>query len=284
MASKSASNNTADVVIVGGGIGGLTLAVALRRLNISYIVLERNESMPAKGAGLTIAPNSLRMLQQIGLFESIAAGGQPWLKQLVYRNSTHWRTLDMSVLQRDFGYHMYTIERHTFHQDIFREAGGEEKVRFGAKVIDVIDDPNNESVRVLLENGSEVTAKMVVGADGVRSIVRRLLAAKAGLQAINTTRFTGRRHLLGYTHRMPYYGPEHSGVGTWLFYDDGIFTSWPCKDHHMTFTGIEVSLSYRNEYLSRQRLLTLFRMLIRMMVRNITTFGLKAYQIHFTRC
>jgi FAD dependent monooxygenase len=57
-----------QVAIVGGGIAGLTLALALERIGVSFVLFEANESIaPDKGASVGFLPNGLRILDQLGL-------------------------------------------------------------------------------------------------------------------------------------------------------------------------------------------------------------------------
>ena len=81
---------------------------------------------------------------------------------------------------------------------------------------------------------------MVVGADGIRSVTRRILAQNAGLSRINTIKFTGCVHMSGYTKPLPNLGTKDLGVGSWIFYDDAIFTSWPCKANRQWYIGVKV--------------------------------------------
>jgi FAD dependent monooxygenase len=67
-----------QVAIVGGGIAGLTLALAFEQLGISYILFEANESIaPDKGASVGLLPNGLRILDQLGVLEGIEKNSSP---------------------------------------------------------------------------------------------------------------------------------------------------------------------------------------------------------------
>lgn len=235
------SSSDTRVLIIGGGLGGLTLAAVLRRINIPCIVLERSAELAPAGAGISLAPNALRVLEQLGLYNEIARKGQRLNKMLVYYNEKHWRTLDFTGLEARFGYPVYSIERYQFNRILYEAAGQEECVRWSSKVEDIIDDPESDHICVKVAGGKEYTADIVVGADGIRSITRRILAQNAGLDSINTIEFTGRVHMSGLSKPMPNLGPEHVGIGNWLFYDDAILTTWPCKDNRQWFIGVKVS-------------------------------------------
>ena len=236
-----ASPTDTKVLIVGGGLGGLTLAAILRRLSIPCIVLERSQSLTPAGAGISLAPNALRVLNQLGIYDKIQREGQRLNKMLVYYNETRWRTLDFTCVEPKFGYPVYSIDRASFHLMLYEAAGGEEVVRWDCRVDDIIDDPKSDRVAVDVAGGKRYTADIVVGADGIRSVTRRILARNAGLEGINTIQFTGRVHMSGYSKPIPNLGAEHLGVGNWLFYDDAILTTWPCKDNSQWFIGVKAS-------------------------------------------
>src|SRR5947199_5450455 len=75
MNATAASTRRLRAAIVGGGIGGLAAACALRRRGIAVAVFEQAETLGEIGAGLTIFPNSLRQLERMGLGEALAAVG-----------------------------------------------------------------------------------------------------------------------------------------------------------------------------------------------------------------
>src|SRR5512147_649128 len=60
-----------EFLIAGGGIGGLTLAIALSRQNLSVTVLERSDFQEESGAGIQLGPNATRLLERLGLLEAI---------------------------------------------------------------------------------------------------------------------------------------------------------------------------------------------------------------------
>ncbi|KAL8857823.1 MAG: hypothetical protein Q9178_005579 [Gyalolechia marmorata] len=228
-----------QVLIVGGGIGGLTLAALCRKLNISCLVLERSKKVTPAGAGISLAPNALRVLDQLGIYDDIVRHGQTLDKIIIHRNRTKWRTLDWSRVTSPFGYPVYSIERHHFHHLLYRAADGDNTVLLDCSVVDLVDDAAERHVHVKLANGAQINADVVVGADGIRSATRRILARQAGLDGKNTIRFTGRVHMSGYTAPMENLGPKNLGVGNWLFYDDCTLTTWPCIDNRQWFIGVK---------------------------------------------
>ena len=73
------------LLIVGGGIGGLTLAVALERHGLPCALRERAPAIDPVGAGLLLSPNATRVLEKIDLLDEVLAVG---------RSTQRWRILD----------------------------------------------------------------------------------------------------------------------------------------------------------------------------------------------
>ncbi|KAI1365301.1 hypothetical protein F5Y08DRAFT_187082 [Xylaria arbuscula] len=134
-------------------IGGLTLAAILKKLEIPCKVIERTEQITPVGAGISLAPNALRLLDQLGLYKSILELGQKLHRIRITRNTTYWNTIDWSLVEKWFGYPVISAERHSFHHCLYEAAGAEQTVILASKVTDIIDDPKEASVQVVLEDG-----------------------------------------------------------------------------------------------------------------------------------
>lgn len=240
MASQQPPHLDAQVLIIGGGIGGLTLAAICRKIGISCKVLERTKELTPVGAGISLAPNALRVLDQLGIYRSIVEEGQRLRKIQVHRNRTKWSEIDFEWLEPTFGYPVYSIERHQFHHLLYAAAGGSDAVLLDADVTDIVDDPTQPGVTVKLSDGRSLVGEAAVGADGIRSATRRILARQAGLDSVNTIRFTGRVHMSGYTAPLTNLGPAEIGVANWLLFDNTILTTWPCKDNRQWYIGVKV--------------------------------------------
>ncbi|KAK0370800.1 hypothetical protein CLIM01_11850 [Colletotrichum limetticola] len=234
----SSSPVDAEVLIVGAGIGGLTLAAILSRLDISCKVLERSDVLRPVGAGISLSPNGLRMLDQLGVYEKVLEAGQKLRKVQIWRSNKLWNTVDWAGCEAKFGYPVMSLERHHFHRLLFDAAGGDDVVQFGTKIVDVIDDPSESFVRVVSDEGKEFRAHVVVGADGIRSVIRRCLARDAGLKEANTIKFTGRVHMSGITAPLEHLSTQDLGVANWMLYENSTLTTWPCPDNRQWFIGV----------------------------------------------
>ena len=179
------SPNTAEVeasrtIIIGAGIGGLTLGAILRKLGLPFVILERFEKITPVGAGISLAPNCLAALDQLGLLDTIRRESQELRKVCITRikndKPEEWKDLKFGLCKDWFGYNVHSIERHRFHHLLYEAAGGEENVRLGCAVEDIIDDPTQPHVVVKTKDGTEFRGRMVVGADGIRSVTRRIVS------------------------------------------------------------------------------------------------------------
>ncbi|KAJ9293897.1 hypothetical protein DTO271G3_7273 [Paecilomyces variotii] len=231
-----------DIVIIGGGIGGLTLAAICQQLGIHCKVLERTSTLKPVGAGISLAPNALRLLDQLGLYPELLAMGQKVHKIQINRNQKRWNTLDWTLIERNFGYPILAMERHAFHRLLYQVAGGENTVMMDCKVQEIIDDPAENFVTVVTNSEKKLRGRLVVGADGIRSMTRRILAGKANKTA-NTIRYTGRVHMSGITKPLIHLGENEQGVANWMLYDDSILTTWSCPDNRQWFIGAKVRLN-----------------------------------------
>jgi 2-polyprenyl-6-methoxyphenol hydroxylase-like FAD-dependent oxidoreductase len=154
------------VIVVGGGIGGLSIAIALRRAGIETTVLERTSKLEAAGAGITLFGNAMRGLERLGVRDAVA--GRSAVARRVAILSRDGATL--SEMPPDLFAESTATHRGDL-QDALAEAAGE--LRLNSDVTTVKQD--DDGVSVLLADGSEERGDLVVGADGVQSVVRRRL-------------------------------------------------------------------------------------------------------------
>src|ERR1700733_4604339 len=163
------------ILIAGGGIGGLTTALALRHQGIDVLLLEQAEVLAEIGAGIQIASNAAIVLRELGLETAIrAAGVKP--QSYDYRDLRSGRMLYQAPLGDEaaarYGAPMYNIHRADLVQ-ILSDAVPAEAKRFGARVTGVSQDADGVEVR--LDNGEAVRGDVLIGCDGIHSAVRRHL-------------------------------------------------------------------------------------------------------------
>ncbi len=179
------------VLIAGAGIGGLTLACALRRSGATVSVFERAETLSPVGAGITVQMNAIAALRSIGigLADAVAAAGAPCSEAAVLDASGHVLSrMSMEGLARELGAPTVCLHRARLQAVLLAHAG-EECVHTGRAVTGFQDD--GQRVTVTLSDGSTETGEVLVGADGLRSVVRRELLGDAPLRYAGYTSWRG---------------------------------------------------------------------------------------------
>jgi 2-polyprenyl-6-methoxyphenol hydroxylase-like FAD-dependent oxidoreductase len=165
-----------SVLIVGGGIGGLTLAVALGRRGIRADVIEIKKTESVYGVGIIQPGNALRALRSIGLLEPCLQAGFPV-------DEYHYYDADENLLAALKPLHiagkdapaLNMLPRPSLHR-ILRDAAEKSgtRIRLG-QTIDLLSQTKPDAVDVVLSNGEAASYDLVVGADGIRSKVRQLV-------------------------------------------------------------------------------------------------------------
>ncbi len=160
------------ILIVGGGVAGLTLAVALHKKGYIPELVERNPSGSAIGAGINIPANGVRVLKTLGLLESVSRSAailRSWAFFDVQGNPLTETNLE--DLWKDVG-PCLGIARPKLHEAL-REAADEVPLRLGVSLSALSQD--RSQVRVGFSDGTSGEYDLVVGADGIHSTVRRLV-------------------------------------------------------------------------------------------------------------
>jgi 3-hydroxybenzoate 6-monooxygenase len=165
-----------DVIVVGGGIGGLSAAFALTRKGLRVRVLERAGEFSEVGAGLQLAPNCTRILDDYGLLdEAKQLGVLP--TSMVMKDAldgTVLTSLDLRHLERRYGSPYLVMHRSDLH-GLFLRACRRAGVDLRTSQ-HVTEYANAESgATATLADGSEHTASLVIAADGLHSTARQRL-------------------------------------------------------------------------------------------------------------
>lgn len=171
------SSTPLRAVIVGAGIGGLTAAIALRRLGIEVVVYERTAYPRPAGAGLTLAPNASLVLQELGLLDAVRArGAMMTAGEVRDLKGRCLQRVPIGQVSRELGVPMIGIHRAAL-QEILLDTLGCDRVRLGREVIDIraIDS----GAVGTFADGEERTADLLIGADGLHSVVRNRLHGSA---------------------------------------------------------------------------------------------------------
>ncbi|PKX89962.1 FAD-dependent oxidoreductase [Aspergillus novofumigatus IBT 16806] len=162
------------VIIVGGGVAGLTASHALQKAGIDHVVLERSKEVaPPVGASIAIYPHGARILSQIGCLEAARAACRP-CERFITRgpDGKVWINSDFfGNVQANHGQDILLLERREFLQILYDCLPDKSFVKLGCRVRDVTQDSNG--VEVILGDGTVERGDMVLGCDGVHSLVKQ---------------------------------------------------------------------------------------------------------------
>ncbi len=163
----------ARVIVVGGGIGGLSAAIALRQRGCEVQVIEQAEEIRPLGAGLSLWSNAMQCLQKLGLAERLLAQGSIIARVGVHRWDGRRQT-EFAVAQvaARFGAPSMCALRSDLQRALL-DALPADAVQLNRKLESF--DQTADRVQVRLIDGSILSADMLVGADGLHSTVRRQL-------------------------------------------------------------------------------------------------------------
>ena len=162
-----------DALIVGAGIGGLAAALALQTHGWRVRVLERAISPRELGFALLLAPNAVHALRALGVADAVIAGGSVAVNGEMCRpDGTVLRRFDLSRVRDLLPEPTVTVLRPVLHGALLDALEGE-ALQLGTQVDGVSADASG--VTAQLAGGGTVRGDLLVGADGVNSVVRRQL-------------------------------------------------------------------------------------------------------------
>jgi 2-polyprenyl-6-methoxyphenol hydroxylase-like FAD-dependent oxidoreductase len=159
------------ILVVGGGIAGLTLATALGKRGLQSELVERTARFAPVGAGITLHPNALRALASVSLDGAVMAAGAvlPSARTL---DATGRIVADVPLTEAWHGLRpTIAIHRHALHE-ILTAAAGAAYIRMGVSVTSLRQ--RGSEMHIDFTDGTAGVYDLVVGADGVHSTVRRL--------------------------------------------------------------------------------------------------------------
>ena len=222
------------ITVVGAGLGGLAAAAGLQKLGHHVSLFEQAPALGEIGAGIMLTPNAVRALDYVGALDGARARAvEP---EMSY--SRHYLTGEMlgerpvaGDYQAQYGAPMYTIHRADLHQALASTVEADDRSRIHLDHVFAGLEQTGDEVEVRFENGRRYRSDVVIGADGIRSAVRRL-----GLGADQPPRFTS---FVAWRGLVPLSDlPERLRTSS--------MTSWLSNDRHI----IEYAVGHLKNYVA----------------------------------
>lgn len=176
-AEEISTGEKIDVIIVGGGIGGMAAAVNLRQQGLGVRLYEKAQAFGDVGAGMQLAANCTRILDKMGLLEeAVSLGVVP--KRMVIQDALDGReviAMDLERAKERYGYPYMVIHRSDLHGMFLRAAQREGvELRSGMKCVSY--ENIEGGARVTFEDGTTDSAPLVIAADGLHSVARKMIS------------------------------------------------------------------------------------------------------------
>jgi 5-methylphenazine-1-carboxylate 1-monooxygenase len=222
-------NEVMEVVIIGGGIGGLTLALSLERLGIPSRVFEAVSRIEPLGVGINLLPHAMQVLGELGLVERLSAKGIETRELCFY--TRHGQLVDREPRGRHAGYawpqiSIHRAELHEILLSAVRERLGAEAVTPGQRCVSFRQ--NTRCVHIDFVDSARagpyaIEADVAIGCDGIHSAVRKHMhPTEAPLIDHESTSYRGT------TSWKPFLtGASMAYVGT---YNTGKLVIYPMRD------------------------------------------------------
>ncbi len=160
-----------STLVVGGGIGGLSLARELALAGLDVVVLERAPKLGAVGAGIIMNPNAMAVLEANGLASCVRSRSAPYLARDTLDHRGRWlATRDYRPLYGNGRLAVGALLHRAHLHECLYEGLPAGAVHLDTQIRDLTAGPDR--VRVETESGRVFTGDVLVGADGIRSTVR----------------------------------------------------------------------------------------------------------------
>jgi 2-polyprenyl-6-methoxyphenol hydroxylase-like FAD-dependent oxidoreductase len=168
------------VLIIGGGIGGLTAAIALQQRGFEAHVYEAAPELQPVGKGIWVPTNAMLVLRRLGLAEAVTQRGVP-LERIELHDCDDGllRTIDLRPVRERYGHTTVSIHRAALHQALV-EGVRSGTLHLGKRCVGFAE--HSDGVVARFEDGTEAEGDLLIGADGIHSATRKALFPDARLR------------------------------------------------------------------------------------------------------
>ncbi len=208
-----------EVLVVGGGIGGLTLALELRRRNVACRVFEAAPEINAVGVGVNLLPHCTKILAELGLEPALARAAVETAESHFYNRFGQLIYQEPLGRRAGLGWPQFSIHRADLQAALLERAGN---VELGKQCTGFEQDAGG--VKLRFDDGSSGRGTAAVGCDGIHSVLRRQLFPQDG-----APRYSGVNMWRGVTRWPPYLGGATMVRAGWLA--TGKMVIYPIRTH-----------------------------------------------------
>lgn len=246
------------IAIIGGGIGGVSLAIGLAARNVPFHIYESAPSFGEIGAGITFGPNVIRAIHGLSpamlhAYARHVTANEP--EELADAFLTYRKGFleDGQVVGGQEEYRAWTPEQKFNLRGKVQEVGGikfpvrccvhrahvlDEWVRllppdsatFGKALVKIVEDERAQRVNLTFSDGSTATASGVVGCDGIKSVTRKYLHGEQDRGKAKYSGFFGYRAMTPRGAFLRTLGPELTATGNLFLCQNGYTIAYPV-DH-----------------------------------------------------
>ncbi|KAF8934650.1 hypothetical protein BGZ47_010268 [Haplosporangium gracile] len=177
------AQNQLSVMIVGAGLGGLTLALLLEKAKIGYHVYEKAVEVKPLGSTIALGPNIMPLLTQLELLDEFCKISKPVRYITVHKENNNMRPMGRVDIEEHIeksGYPTRVCARPEFY-DLLLSKIPKEKIHLNQRIVSIHQD-ENLGVRIETSKGQFFTGDVLVGADGAYSNVRQSLYEQLKVQ------------------------------------------------------------------------------------------------------
>ena len=216
------------VVIVGAGIGGLTLALELHEAGLPCVILEAAPELRELGVGINLLPHATRSLARLGLLDTLGALAVTTRESVFYTRHGQLVYREPAGQAAGYAWPQFSIHRGDLRRVLtaaVRDRLDDGSIRLDHRAVDFAQDDRRAAVTVEHSDGSRstVTGDVVVGADGVHSALRRYLHPTD-----NGASYTGCMMWRGTTVHPPFLSGGSMVRAGWLA--TGKLVAYPIRD------------------------------------------------------
>ena len=209
------------VLIAGGGIGGLTLALLLQRAGVSCRVFEAARELRPLGVGINILPHGGRVLGALGLAPALSRSGVETRELCAANRFGQFIFREPRGRHAGYAWPQWSIHRADLHQ-VLLDALPRDSVFLGKRCTQILE--KNESITLKFEDGTTAEGEAVIGCDGIHSVVRKhLFPQESGF------RYEGINMWRGVTRAPPFLTGASMLIGGWL--EVGKLVVYPVRNH-----------------------------------------------------